>query len=99
MTTVYFPFDAVVSLVVPMIDGTMIEAAMVGRDGVVGAAAAINGRISVNRAVVQLGGNSLQCDAVHLKALVDSDLETRIRFNAHEQVLFAQAQQSAACNA
>lgn len=42
--TVYFPTTAVISLVVALSTGEMIEAAMVGRDGVVGAAAALDGR-------------------------------------------------------
>jgi CRP-like cAMP-binding protein len=96
--TVYFPFDAVVSLVIPLSTGAIVEAAMVGRDGVIGVAAAINGRISLNRAVVQLGGHSLACEARHLKAVIDEDHDARRQFNAHEQVMFAQAQQSAACN-
>src|SRR3954470_11648500 len=96
--TIYFPFDAVVSLVVPLNNGSVIEAAMVGRDGVIGAAAATNGRVSVNRAVVQLGGRCLQGQAQHLKAVMDEDPAFRAQINAHEQVLFAQAQQSAACN-
>jgi len=37
---VYFPTGAIVSLVVGLSTGEMVEAAMVGRDGVVGAAAA-----------------------------------------------------------
>lgn len=98
MDTVYFPLDAVVSLVVPLATGPTIEAAMVGRDGVVGASAAINGRIALNRGVVQLGGRCLQCEAHHLKALVDESPAVRAQINAHEQALFGQAQQSAACN-
>jgi CRP-like cAMP-binding protein len=96
--TVYFPIDAVVSLVVPLSTGAVVEAAMVGRDGVVGAAAAANGRISLNRAVVQLGGQNLQGEAQHLKALLEQDADVRAHFNTHEQALFGQAQQSAACN-
>lgn len=97
--TVYFPIDAVVSLVVPMSTGATVEAAMVGRDGAVGIAAAINGRVSVNRAIVQLGGRGLQGEARQLKTQIDADERVRTKFNTHEQVLFAQAQQSAACNA
>jgi hypothetical protein len=40
---VYFPYDAIVSLVVTLSTGEMIEAAMVGRDGVIGALAALDG--------------------------------------------------------
>jgi hypothetical protein len=37
VSTVCFPYDAVVSLVVTLSTGDVIEAAMVGRDGVIGA--------------------------------------------------------------
>src|SRR6267378_3513300 len=57
---VYFPTSAIVSLVVGLSTGEMIEAAMVGRDGVIGAAAALDGRISLSRAIVQLAGNAMQ---------------------------------------
>ena len=52
----YFPHDGVVSLVVGLASGDMIEAGMIGRDGVVGTPAALDGAISVNRAIVQLPG-------------------------------------------
>jgi hypothetical protein len=58
---VYFPTDAVVSPVVPLSTGEVVEMAMVGRDGVIDAAAALNGRRSLTRAIVQIGGHSLVC--------------------------------------
>ena len=95
---VHFPIDAVVSLVLPLATGEVVETAMVGRDGIVGAAAALNGRVSFNRAVVQIGGQSLACEIEPLKTVLAKHSEIMGRFAAHEQVLFAQAQQSAACN-
>jgi hypothetical protein len=53
---IYFPTGAIVSLVVGLSSGEIIEAAMVGKDGVVGASAALGGNIPVNRGIVQLGG-------------------------------------------
>lgn len=41
---VYFPETAIISLVVPLSSGDLVEAAMVGRDGMVGAASALNGK-------------------------------------------------------
>jgi CRP-like cAMP-binding protein len=96
--SVYFPIDAVVSLVVSLSTGELVEAAMVGNDGVVGAAAALDGRISLSRAIVQLAGNALACDVDTLKAAAlrypTTLLALLIR---HEQAVYAQAQQSAAC--
>src|SRR4051812_46927954 len=54
--TTYFPLTAIVSLVVLLSKGESVEAAMVGRDGVVSATAALNGKLAVNRGVIQLAG-------------------------------------------
>src|ERR1700704_2400912 len=53
---VYFPHSGVISLVVNLADGQMIEAAMVGRDSVVGASAALDGRVALNTGIVQVSG-------------------------------------------
>ena len=96
---VYFPSGSIVSLVVTLSTGEMIEAAMVGKDGIVGASAALDGKISLSRAIVQIGGDAMTCDLdVIRKAAMQSHplLALLIR---HEQTVYAQAQQSAACNA
>jgi CRP-like cAMP-binding protein len=51
---VYFPYTGIVSLVFELKEGDMVEAAMVGRDGVVNAASALDGRVSLNKAIVQM---------------------------------------------
>jgi len=99
ITGVYFPIDAVVSLVVPLSTGEIIETAMVGRDGVIGAGAALNGRVSLNKAIVQIGGQILSCPIEPLKTILKGHPNILALIGAHEQALFAQAQQSAACNA
>jgi CRP-like cAMP-binding protein len=99
ITAIYFPIDAVVSLVVPLSTGEIIETAMVGRDGVIGAGAALNGRVSLNRAIVQIGGQVLRCEIEPLKIILKEHPDIQALIGAHEQALFAQAQQSAACNA
>jgi hypothetical protein len=43
ITDVYFPTGAIVSLVVGLSSGEIVEAAMVGKDGVVGGFAALGG--------------------------------------------------------
>jgi len=99
VNAVYFPLTAVVSLVVELSDGGMIEAAMVGRDGVVGASSALDGRISLSRAIVQLGGDALACDVETLKSAAQQSQTVLAILIRHEQTVYAQAQQSAACNA
>jgi CRP-like cAMP-binding protein len=99
MKAVYFPHMGIVSLVVDLTSGDMIEAAMVGRDGVVGGSAALNGDLSLNKAVVQLMGRASVADVEHVRALAESSVVFRTALMRHEQFVMAQAQQSAACNA
>ena len=66
---VYFPTGAVISLVVTLSTGEMVEAAMVGVDGVVGASAALDGKVSLSRGIVQLGGEIIVCDPEALKSV------------------------------
>ena len=97
--TSYFPLTAIVSLVVGLSDGETVEAAMVGCDGVVSASSALDGKISLSKGVIQLAGEVLVCDANTLRAAAlqsETLLSVLIR---HEQTVFAQAQQSAACMA
>jgi hypothetical protein len=95
---VYFPSGAVISLVVPLSTGEMIETAMVGHDGVIGAAAVVNGRVSLNRGVVQLAGGCQCCDVNAVREVLPQTPTLQRLIARHEQVLLAQTQQSAACN-
>jgi CRP-like cAMP-binding protein len=98
VSAVYFPYDAIISLVVTLSTGELIEAAMVGRDGVIGASAALDGRISVSRAVVQISGHGVSCDVDVLKHAARQSETLHSLLIRHEQVVYAQAQQTAACN-
>jgi CRP-like cAMP-binding protein len=94
---VYFPIDAVISLVVTLSTGETIEAAMVGMDGVVGASAALDGKVSLSRGIVQLGGDIAVCDTDALKSAALQSPKLLALLIRHEQTVYAQAQQSAAC--
>jgi CRP-like cAMP-binding protein len=96
---VYFPHSGVISLVVNLADGQMIEAAMVGRDSVVGASAALDGRVALNTGIVQVSGTGSILDIDTFRSVAERSVAFRTTLIRHEQILFAQAQQSAACNA
>ena len=96
---VYFPYAGVISLVVELDVGTMIETAMVGRDGVLNAAPALDGKVSLNRGIVQMAGSAGTIEVNRLRRLANEFEPFRALLIRHEQVLFAQSQQSAACNA
>ncbi len=96
---VYFPYSGAISLVVELNVGTMIETAMVGRDGVLNAAPALDGKVSLNKGIVQVAGSAGTIEVNRLRRLANELEPLRSILIRHEQVLFAQSQQSAACNA
>ena len=99
ITRVYFPHSGVISLVVELSVGDMIETAMVGRDGALNISSALDGKVSLNKAIVQLAGAASTIDVDQLRKIVREFDAFRSLLIRHEQVLFAQSQQSAACNA
>jgi CRP-like cAMP-binding protein len=99
ITRVIFPHSGVVSLVVELASGEMIEAAMIGREGVVGGLSALDSNISISRAIVQVAGAASAIDVHHVRRLGEQSMVFRTTLIKHEQVLLAQSQQSAACNA
>jgi CRP-like cAMP-binding protein len=94
---VYFPTGAVVSLVTSLSTGEVIEAAMVGMDGVVGASAALDGKMALSRGIIQLSGDIIVCDIDVLKSTALQSPKLLALLIRHEQTVYAQAQQSAAC--
>lgn len=94
---VYFPLSAVISLVATLSTGEMIEGAMVGKDGAVGISAALDGKVSLSQAIVQLAGDIIICDTDALKAAALESPPLLSLLIRHEQTVYAQAQQSAAC--
>jgi CRP-like cAMP-binding protein len=96
---VYFPTTAIISLVVGLSTGEMVEAAMVGRDGLLGASSALDGKISLSRAIVQIAGDSFTCDVDALKGAALQSHTLLAKLVRHEQTVYSQAQQSTACMA
>jgi hypothetical protein len=99
VTRVYFPHHCVISLVAEMEVGDLIETAMVGRDGVANATSALDGKIALHRGIAQVGGDASVIAPDALRAIANDFEPFRSILIRHEQVLLAQAQQSAGCNA
>lgn len=72
---------------------------MVGSDGVVGGFAALAGKVALSRAIVKIEGAASILDIATLCKAAERSATFRTTLIRHEQTLFAQAQQSAACNA
>src|SRR5882757_1578254 len=83
--TVYFPISAAVSLVVTLAIGEMTESAMVGKDGAVGIASALDGKIAMCRAIVQLGGDAMVCDPAAFRGAALQSKSLIAMIMRHEQ--------------
>jgi CRP-like cAMP-binding protein len=80
-------------------EGHTVEVATIGHDSVFGAAATLDGGISLTSAVVVLPGTAFVLDAADFRATFGRSVVFRATVARHEQALPAMAQQSAACNA
>jgi CRP-like cAMP-binding protein len=99
MERVYFPTEGVISLVVALSDGFMVEAGMFGSNSVVGGGSALDGRLAINQAIVQVAGSSLTMDSGVLRELASESNTLRTALMRHELMNLALTQQVAACNA
>jgi CRP-like cAMP-binding protein len=77
----------------------MVEVAMIGRDSLFGSSAALDSQISLTDAIVLLPGTASVLDVGRLRSVSEESLAFRTLLIRHEQALFVQAQQTAACNA
>jgi CRP-like cAMP-binding protein len=98
LTRVFFPHSGVVSLVVSLASDDMVEVAMIGRDSCFGASPEIDDNSSFTDAVVQLPGFASTLTVERLRAAAVKSVALRRKLACHVWALFAQAQQSAACN-
>ncbi len=96
---VYFPHNAVVSLMTLMQSGEAIESATVGREGAVGFSAGVFPRRSLSRIIVQVGGEASRIPAVQLHQTCHASEALRLLIDRHAEALFSHAIQSVACNA
>ncbi len=99
MKQVYFPHGGILSSVVILEDGWGIETGMIGKDGVFGATEAIDGRISLNKVMVQVPSSASVIDAEHLKLITQSSPELLALLLKYEVFFLGQVQQTTACNA
>jgi CRP-like cAMP-binding protein len=96
---VYFPHEGILSAIVELESGWAIETGMIGKDGAFGAAQALDGKLSLNKVMVQVPGQASVVDAGHLKAVAQSSPELLALLIKYETFFVAQVQQTTACNA
>jgi CRP-like cAMP-binding protein len=96
---VYFPHGGIISFVVPLSDGPAIESGMVGCDGVSGAGEVLDGKLAINKVMVQAPGTASVINADRLREAAEERPEIRKFLARYAQFFLAQVQQTAACNA
>ena len=99
LTQIYLPHSGVISMVVSLSEGQVVEVAMVGRDGIVGAEEALGDGIALTDAVVLCPGTASVLSVAQLRQLAGQSVTFRDLLARHAQALLAQVQQSVACNA
>jgi CRP-like cAMP-binding protein len=95
---IYFPTDAIVSLLYVLEDGASAEIAVVGNDGVIGVALFMGGETTTNRAIVQSAGYAYRLTGTRLKHEFERHGEMLHILLRYTQALITQMAQTAVCN-
>lgn len=95
---VYFPTNAIVSLVYLTRDGGSTEVALVGNDGIVGIPLFMGGNDTPSQAVVQSAGQGYRLRAQLVKEAMDRPGPVLTLLLRYTQALIAQVAQTALCN-
>jgi CRP-like cAMP-binding protein len=95
---VYFPTDAIVSLLYLTTNGASAEIAVVGYEGMIGMALFTGGQSTTCRAVVQSAGFAYRLPGKHFKDEINRYSSLLVLLLRYTQVLMTQIAQTAVCN-
>lgn len=95
---VYFPHQAIVSLVSTMSDGSTVEVGLVGKEGMVGLPVIWGGSTTTTRAFVQMADSGIRMKASLLKTEFERGGQLQSLLLRYMQALHTQISQTAACN-
>jgi CRP-like cAMP-binding protein len=98
MAHVYFPVNAIISLLYVMEDGASAEIAVVGNEGLVGIALFMGGETTPSRAVVQSAGHGYRLRAADIKEEFNRSGPVLHLLLRYTQALITQRAQTAVCN-
>ena len=97
--SIFFPHSGIISFMVETEDGHLVQTSMVGCDGVVGAAQALNGKTSLNRIVVQIPAVASVIDRTPFRECLGAGIAFSDLLAAHQQFFVSDIQQTGVCNA
>ncbi len=96
---VYFPLQGMVSLLASLSSGQEVEIAAIGNEGAIGTKIGLHPQLSFSTAIVQLPGSALRIPLVDFQKLSLGSLPITHISTCANDVLIANLQQAAACNA
>lgn len=96
---VYFPVEGMISMLAILETGEAIEIAAIGREGAVGAKVGLGPQIAFARAIVQLPGSALRIETHKFQRVAAKSVAITHLAGCATDVMTANLQQSAACNA
>jgi CRP-like cAMP-binding protein len=94
----YFPIDCMLSAVMVMRNGGMIEVATIGLEGAVGLPPALEAESSPNRVFAQIAGEAHRLDVKTLREEAAQDRELAKVLALYQAAFLMQVSQSVACN-
>lgn len=97
-THLYFPLNAIVSLLYVLESGASGEIGIVGNEGLVGVAMFMGGASMASEAVVQSAGHAFRLDADTVRDVFHRAGPVQQLFLRYTQALIAQMGQTAVCN-
>jgi CRP-like cAMP-binding protein len=95
---IYFPQQAMISLVSIMMDGSTTEIGLIGNEGMIGLSAVLGGNFTTSRTIVQVSGSALQISADIVRREFQRGKKLQQLLLLYTQALLTQVSQSAACN-
>ncbi|CAM8662639.1 Crp cAMP-binding proteins - catabolite gene activator and regulatory subunit of cAMP-dependent protein kinases [Comamonadaceae bacterium] len=95
---VYFPTNAIVSLLYVLENGASAEIAVVGKEGIVGISLFMGGGSTPSRAVVQSAGEGFQVSSDFMKSEFNRSGPVMHLMLRYTQALITQMAQTAVCN-
>ncbi len=96
---VYFPQSGIISFVIVTSAGQSVEAATIGREGIVSAVSVLGTGISMVQSMVQIPGSGLRMDAARFVSAVEQSRHVRHMVDLCAEGLTGQSLQSIACMA
>jgi CRP-like cAMP-binding protein len=95
---VYFPHDGLVSLLVVMSNGSVVEAGFVGSEGAVGTIGSVPDRTSFTRSIVITRGTALRLPFDQFERIMNQSKAFRHLIQQNNNRITERGQQIAACN-